>query len=302
MASEALLKQAPQPPTTIAEPDDLGSVQDALAYRFAPQAPLERFTVPQDGDQSALLQPGDALAYPSAMLASTGEHPHVELAPAHLPPGVAALWPKRHQDALGPQDQRQSRELGPQRLWRRLVPLRHGGAVCLESLHGLVAGRLDPTPHRPGTDHATAVPAQQPRRGRKRPKDRPGTAQRLQLPTGPLMRLYPQSLIEGSDLWERAPVGTPSDTAAPADRSEQARELALGKPFTAQRGPTGWAGRPRERSLGAFGQHLFDNVESQHTCERPHGPDELRQCLSLFDRLEQLLHAGIIMPYAVAKA
>jgi hypothetical protein len=40
----------------------------------------------------------------------------------------------------------------------------------------------------------------------------------------------------------------------------------------------------------------------QHTRERPYGQDELCQRLGLFDRLEQLLHAGIIMPYAVAEA
>jgi hypothetical protein len=33
-----------------------------------------------------------------------------------------------------------------------------------------------------------------------------------------------------------------------------------------------------------------------------HGQDQLRERLGLFDRVEQLLHGGIIMTYAVAEA
>jgi hypothetical protein len=116
------------------------------------------------------------------------------------------------------------------------------------------------------------------------------------------MRLYLQRLIEGGDLGDGTALGTSSDTASPADRSAQAPELALGKTFTAQRDPAGRTGRPSARSLGTCGQHIFDNMESQHACERPHGQDELCQRLGFFKRTEQLLHAGIIMTYAVAEA
>jgi hypothetical protein len=47
---------------------------------------------------------------------------------------------------------------------------------------------------------------------------------------------------------------------------------------------------------------MFDDVESQDTRQRPHGEDQLRERLGLFDRTEQWLHGGIIMPYAVAEA
>ena len=93
----------------------------------------------------------------------------------------------------------------------------------------MAASRLDPAPHGTRAHQAATVPPQQPRRRGTWHKDRESTAQSLEFTTGPLMRLHPQSLIEGSYLWDSAPVGTPSDTASPADRAEQAHELALSK-------------------------------------------------------------------------
>ena len=116
------------------------------------------------------------------------------------------------------------------------------------------------------TQHHTAtIPAQQPRRRGKRHKDRERTAQELEFPTGPLMRLHPQDLIERGHLRDVTPVGTPSDASSPADRPDQARELALDKALTAQQGPTGLAGGPSERPLGTFGEHIFDDMSGQDT-------------------------------------
>src|SRR5438128_12237815 len=64
---EALIKQPPQSPGAITEPDHLGCAHDALAQRFEPQTPLECIDIPQDRHQSALMQPGNALAGPCAM-------------------------------------------------------------------------------------------------------------------------------------------------------------------------------------------------------------------------------------------
>ena len=166
----------------------------------------------------------------------------------------------------------------------------------------MAASRLDPAPHGTRAHQAATVPPQQPRRRGTWHKDRASTAQSLECTTGPLMRLHPQSFSEGGSLGESAPVRTPSDTTSPAARAEQGHELALGKTFATQRDPAGWTGRPSARSLGTFGQHIFDNMESQHTRERPHGQDELCQRLGFFDRTEQLVHAGIIMTDAVAEA
>jgi hypothetical protein len=80
------------------------------------------------------------------------------------------------------------------------------------------------------------------------------------------MRLHLQRLIEGGDLGDGTTLGTSSDTASPADRAEQAHELALSKTFTAPRDPAARTGRPSARSLSTFGQHIFDQMESQHAC------------------------------------
>jgi hypothetical protein len=90
-------------------------------------------------------------------------------------------------------------------------------------------------------------------------------AQPLECTPGPLRRLHPQRRSAGGALWARAPVGTPADTAAPAQRTDQAQALALGKPCTTQRDPAGGTERPRARSLSPCGQHLFDNLSRQHT-------------------------------------
>ena len=145
------------------------------------------------------------------------------------------------------------------------MALGNGGQFRLEVLHGLVARRLDPTPHRTRAHHAATVPAQQPRRRGKRHKDRERTAQELEFPTGPLMWLHPHGLIEGSHLRDDTSMGTPSDASAPSDGPTQARALALGKTFTAQRGPTGRAGRPGDRPLGTFGEHICDDGSGQDT-------------------------------------
>src|SRR5438128_3452233 len=57
MAREALLKEAPQPAATVAEPNHVGGMHDALAHGFAPQPGTERLDVPQDGHETAVLQP-----------------------------------------------------------------------------------------------------------------------------------------------------------------------------------------------------------------------------------------------------
>jgi hypothetical protein len=67
--SKALVKQAPQPPTAVTEPDNLWSMPDALTQRFEPETGLEGVDIPQHGDEPALGQPGDHLACPCAMLA-----------------------------------------------------------------------------------------------------------------------------------------------------------------------------------------------------------------------------------------
>jgi hypothetical protein len=145
------------------------------------------------------------------------------------------------------------------------VTLGDGGQFRLQVLHGLVARRLYPAPHRARAHHAATIPAQQPGRRRKRHKDRERTAQVLEFPAGPLMRLHPQDLIEGRHLRDVTSVGTASDASSPAERSNQTRELALGKTLTAPRGPTGRAGRPGERTLSTFGKHIFDEVLGQDT-------------------------------------
>ena len=232
MARKALLKQAPQPAAAITEPDHLRRTPDALPQRFQPQTRREHLDIAQDGHQPALQQPGHEMPGARAMLAQASQHAHFDLAPADLALRLSALGPKRHHDAIGPQSQRQGRLGRRQRLWRRLMPLRHGGQLGLEALHGVVAGCLHPPPHRTGTDHAPTVPAQQPRCGRKRHKDGQGTAQRLQFPARPLIWLHPQRLIQRRHLWDRTALGTPADPALPPDRPKQARHLTRGKALT----------------------------------------------------------------------
>ena len=90
------------------------------------------------------------------------------------------------------------------------------------------------------------------------------------------MRLHPQAVIQGRHLRDVAPLGTPSDPAAPLERAKQAGDLALGKALTPQRGPTGRAGGPGGRPTGAFGQHSFDKVDGEDTGQLPHRQDQLR--------------------------
>jgi hypothetical protein len=97
-------------------------------------------------------------------------------------------------------------------------------------------------------------------------------------------------------------VRTPSDASPPEERAEQAQELALRTPLTAQRGPTGRAGGPGAWPLGTFGAYRFDDVSGQDTRSWPHGQDQRRERLCFVDRAEQRLHSGIIMTYAVVQA
>src|SRR3954447_1289854 len=60
--STTLVKQAPHPSAPITEPDDLGSVPEALAQRCEPETRLEGFGIPYDGHEPTLRQPGDHLS------------------------------------------------------------------------------------------------------------------------------------------------------------------------------------------------------------------------------------------------
>src|SRR5262249_33936284 len=128
------------------------------------------------------------------------------------------------------------------------------------------------------------------------------TAQRLQLPTRALMRLYAQGLIQGRHLRDIAPTRTPSDAAAPVERTEQTHDLARDKALAPQGGSTGRAGRPDGRLLRPFGEYSFNEVEHEHTGQRPRGQYQRHERLGLFERTEYPLHGGIILSYAVAEA
>ena len=145
--------------------------------------------------------------------------------------------------------------------------------VLLECLHRLLTRRLHPSPHRLWTDNAPTVPAQQAGCSRKRHKDRQGTAQRLELPTAPLMRLYAQGLIQGGHLGRLTPMGTPSDPSPPLDWPKEAGNLALCKAFTAQACPTLRAAGPVCWVLAPFSQHGFDEVDGEHAGHLPRCQD-----------------------------
>src|SRR5712691_4526994 len=81
MGAEALVKQTPQPPAAIAEPDDLGSAQDTLPERFEPQTRLEGIDSTQDGHQAAMREAGDEFSRAGAMVAQASEPPHCDLTP-----------------------------------------------------------------------------------------------------------------------------------------------------------------------------------------------------------------------------
>src|SRR5712691_4797939 len=116
MASEALLKQMPQSPCPITEPDHTGRVQDALAYGFEPQPRLEGLEITEDGHQPTLMQPGNDLACSRAMLAQAGQHAYFDLVPGRFAPGVAALGAKRDHHPIGPHEERSRRQFSRQRL------------------------------------------------------------------------------------------------------------------------------------------------------------------------------------------
>ena len=174
--------------------------------------------------------------------------------------------------------------------------------LLVELLHRPLAGCLYPTPYGPWADGVTAVPAQQPGRGRKRHKDGQGTSQGLELPAGPLMRLHPQRLIQGRHLRDDTAPGTAADPSSPLDRSKQAGDLARSKALTPQRGPACRAGGPGEWTTGAFSQHGFDEVDSERAGHLPRRQDQRGQGVGVFDRTQKTLHSGIIVAYAVVKA
>jgi hypothetical protein len=56
-------------------------------------------------------------------------------------------------------------------------------------------------------------------------------------PLALLIRLHPQHLIQGSRLWERITLETPTNPALSLDRPKQAQQVAWGKAFAPQRDP-----------------------------------------------------------------
>src|SRR5262245_9694412 len=202
---QTLIIQPPQAAGTITEPDHLGGRADALAHGFQPQTRLERIDIPQDRHQPTLAEPGDDLAGARAMLAQAGQHSHCDFVPSGLPRRLAAYRAKRDHHPIGAPDQGGGGQIGRQRLWRRQVAWPQSVQVLLECLHHVWSSRLHPPPHRLWTDSAPTIPAQQAGGSRKRHKDRQGTAQRLEFPAGPLMRLHSQGLIQGGHLWGHRP-------------------------------------------------------------------------------------------------
>jgi hypothetical protein len=176
-----------------------------------------------------------------------------------------------------------------------------GSQFLLEVLHGVVASRLHPTPHRTRAHHATTIPAQQPRRRGKRHKDRKRTAQALEFPTRPLMRLHSQHLIERGDLRDGTALGTAAAPALPSDKANQAHHLARGHALTPHGRPAGRAGRPGSRLTRPLSEDVFDEADGQNTGDLPRSEDERREGAGVFHHAQQTLHRRIIMAYAVGK-
>ena len=267
------LTQAPSPATAITEPDHLRSASAALTPRCKPPPRGAPLAVAQDGYPPALRPSGHAVPGPRARLAQAGQHTPCDLAPAALPPGIAAVWPQRHHDASGPQRPGQGREVGRQGLGGWLMPLGSGVPLGLEGLHGLVAGRLHPTPHRPGADHTPPGPTQQPRGRRKRHEDRQGPAQRLPLPARALRRRHPSCLIQRRPWRDATALGTPSEASPPLERPQQARALALDPALPVQGRPTHGTGGPGGRTTGPLGEDGFDQLDRQNAGHLPRRQD-----------------------------
>jgi hypothetical protein len=216
------------------------------------------------------------------MLTYPSQHAHFDLAPADLALWGASIGSKRYHDTISPQGQRQGRHLGRQRLGRGLVAPGDGGQFPVEMLQGLMASRLHPPPHGTRAHHPTTIPPQQPGRGRKRPKDREGTAQTLEFPAGPLMRLHPKGLIQRGHLWDGAALRAAADPALPPDRAQHTRELARRKALTPPGRPTRRAGRPGGGLAGALVENSFDSLDCQDTGDLPRRQDQCREGASVF--------------------
>ena len=128
------------------------------------------------------------------MLAQAGQHPYFDFVPSCLPGRLATRRAKRDHHPIGAYYQGGGSKLGRQRLRRRQVALRQCMQVLLEGLHRLFTRCLYPAPHCLWADRAPTVPTQQASCSRKRHKNCQGTAQRLEFPTAPLMRLYAEQL------------------------------------------------------------------------------------------------------------
>src|SRR4029450_1379885 len=229
---EALLKQPPQSPGTITEPDHLGRVPDALAKRFKPQTLLERIDSTQDRHQPALMQSGNDLAGPCAGGAQGGHYAHFNLMPGGFAPGLPSLRAKRDHHPISTQKQGSRLQLGRQWLLGGPVSLGYCLELLVELRHGPPPCRLAPLPHGLRTDRPRALPPQQHRRRRKRHKDGQRTAQILELITGPLIRAHTQGFIQWGHRWGRTSLGAPAHPPPPTERSKQAQYLTLDEAFT----------------------------------------------------------------------
>ena len=58
----------------------------------------------------------------------------------------------------------------------------------------------------------------------------------------------------------------------------------------------------RRWTTGAFGEHGFDEVDSEHAGHLPRRQDQRGEGVGVFDRAQKTLHSGIIVAYAVVKA
>ena len=203
MTRKALLKQAPQPASAITEPDHLrwpGRCPGGSASSH--RRGFEHLNVTQDCHQAAPCSRVTHWVGPRAMLAQTGQHTHFDLAPAGSSPVG-----HRHRVETAPVTPSAPRAKGKTACsavngWASAVISRDGGDFFLEVLHGLLACRLHPTPHRAWAHRTATIPAQQSRRRGKRHKDCERTAQPLELPTGPLMGPHSQRLVQRGHLWD----------------------------------------------------------------------------------------------------
>ncbi len=274
---ELLLEDAPEAAGAVADPDGLRSGCQTLSERLELEALGQSIDRSQHSDQPSLPQPSDLAARAVGAVFEPGNDADLDLAPDDAARGRSVVGSERDHDPVGADHHQEPLHGGLHRLAAHRRAHRDLRQFCFQSGARLLAGHLDPLPHRAGSDPDGRESRHDVSGGRQRNENGQQRRFALELSAVALVKRQTLRLVQRRPFAPMAPPRTPPHPPPPLHAAHARREFPRCPPLAVQPSTTPRTRRPLRRGHGPIRQLRLQNLHAHRTHQPLHRSDHLVQ-------------------------